>query len=134
MKEIKKIFARALRKDQTEAEKIIWERLRKRKFMSLKFRRQHVVEGFVIDFYCHELKLGIEVDGGVHLKRKNYDQLRQEVIESEGISIIRITNKEIMEDKKTVLKKLGKAIGSSLTPLPLGEGRKVEINENDQTG
>lgn len=122
MKEIKKIFARTLRKEQTKAEKIIWELLRKRKFMNLKFRRQHVIEGFVIDFYCFELKLGIEVDGGIHMKRKEYDKIRQEIIESEEISIIRISNQEIAEDKKAILKKLKKAI--DLLPNPSPSGRR----------
>ena len=111
MKEIKKIFARTLRKEQTKAEKIVWELLRKRKFMNLKFRRQHVIEGFILDFYCHEMKLGIEIDGGIHSRRKDYDRLRQEVIESESIIIIRVTNREIAENKRSVLEKIKEAIG-----------------------
>ena len=110
MKEIKKTFARRLRKEQTKAEKVVWELLRNRKFKKHKFRRQHVIEGFVLDFYCNELKLGIEVDGGIHLKRKDYDELRQEAIESKGIYIVRVTNKEIKEDKRSVLKKLEKIL------------------------
>jgi very-short-patch-repair endonuclease len=106
MKEVKKYFARQLRKGQTKAEKIVWELIRDRKFRGLKFRRQHVIEGFVIDFYCPEHKLGVEVDGGIHLKRKDYDRLRQEVIESEGITVIRISNKELMNRKRSVLDKL----------------------------
>lgn len=110
MKEIKKTFARRLRKEQTKAEKIVWELLRNRKFKKYKFRRQHVIEGFVLDFYCHEIRLGIEVDGSIHLRRKDYDELRQEVIESKGIVITRITNKEIREDKRLILKKLEKLL------------------------
>ena len=112
MKEIKRNFARILRKDQTKAEKIIWELLRNRKFMDLKFRRQHVIEGFVLDFYCHELRLGLEIDGSVHLKKKEYDALRQNIIESEGITIIRIANNEITKDKKSILVKLKKSCQS----------------------
>lgn len=122
MKEIKKIFARTLRKSQTKAEKIIWELLRKRKHMHFKFRRQHVVEGFVLDFYCHELKLGIEVDGGIHLRRKDYDNLRQEIVESKGITIIRISNKEIAENKRSILKKIEEAIEPPPNPSPSGRG------------
>ena len=69
----KKLFARELRKESTPAEKIVWEHLRNRKFNNLKFRRQHVIHGFVIDFYCHELSLALEIDGDVHLKQKDYD-------------------------------------------------------------
>jgi len=111
MKEIKKRFARILRKEQTKAEKTIWELIRDRKFMGLKFRRQHVIEGFVLDFYCHELRFGIEIDGGIHLKKKDYDKLRQEVIESEDINMIRVTNKEIAENKRSVLNKIKEAVG-----------------------
>jgi len=111
MKEIKKVFARQLRKGQTRAEKIVWELVRNRKFRGLKFRRQHVVEGFVLDFYCPEIKLGIEVDGGIHARRKDYDALRQEVIESEGITIVRITNRELLDRKRLILEKLNNTIG-----------------------
>ena len=114
MKEIKKIFARTLRRNQTKTEKVVWEILRKRKFMNYKFRRQHVVEGFVLDFYCCELKLSIEIDGGIHLKRKDYDRLRQEVIESEGISVIRITNDEIAEDKRSILRKIRRLLMTTI--------------------
>ncbi len=110
MKEIKKIFARVLRKEQTKAEKILWKYLRGRKFMNLKFRRQHVIEGFVVDFYCHELKLGIEVDGGIHSERKEYDDLRQGIIESEGIKIIRFSNEEVLKDTTLALQKLKEII------------------------
>jgi len=63
MKEIKKRFARSLRKNQTPAEMKVWKLLRNRRFLGLKFRRQHVVEGFVVDFYCPECKIAIEIDG-----------------------------------------------------------------------
>ena len=122
MKEIKKIFARTLRKDQTKAEKIVWELLRKRKFRDYKFRRQHVIEGFVLDFYCHELKLGRESDGGIHLRQREYDALRQEIIESEGITVVRITNKEIIENKRAILDKIEKVLVEKPALLPLGEG------------
>ena len=124
MKEIKKIFARNLRKEQTESEKKLWELIRNRKFFGLKFRRQHVVEGFVVDFYCNEIRLGIEVDGGIHLKRKDYDRLRLEIIESKDIVIIRITNKELRNNKNDVFEILLKAFARHKIPLPLGEGCK----------
>jgi very-short-patch-repair endonuclease len=134
MKEIKKTFARTLRKGQTKAEKIVWELLRKRKFKYLKFRRQHVIEGFVIDFYCHELRLGVEVDGGIHLKRKDYDRLRQEVIESEGIKIIRVLNNELIGTREMALKKLEEIIVHQSIPLPLGEGSQEQIFDKRKSG
>jgi len=128
MKEIKKAFARTLRKDSTKAEKLAWELLRDRKFKDYKFRRQHVIEGFVLDFYCHELKLGVEIDGKIHLKRKDYDRLRQEIIESEGINIIRITNKELLNKKRSILEKIEKTLSYASTPSPLGRGRIGKVN------
>ena len=99
----KKIFARELRKNSTDEERKVWEALRNRRFKNLKFRRQHVLEGFVIDFYCNEFKLAVEIDGKVHQKQKGYDELRQCLIEDKGIRFIRITNEEINRDVKILL-------------------------------
>jgi len=103
---IKKVFARELRKEQTPEEAIVWEQLRNRKFMDLKFRRQHVIEGFVVDFYCHQLRLAIEIDGAVHNKQKDYDALRQMLIESKDIRFIRVTNDEVHQDINILLKRI----------------------------
>jgi len=103
---IKKVFARTLRKEQTPEEAIVWDSLRNRRFMELKFRRQHVIEGFVVDFYCHELRLAIEIDGAVHNKQKDYDELRQILIESEDIGFIRVTNDEIHRDINILLDRI----------------------------
>lgn len=106
MEYIKKVFARELRKEQTPEEAIVWEQLRNRKFMDLKFRRQHVIEGFVVDFYCHQLRLAIEIDGAVHNKQKDYDALRQMLIESKDIRFIRVTNDEVHQDINILLKRI----------------------------
>lgn len=106
----KRDFARQLRQEQTSAEEKVWELLRNNKFMGLKFRRQHVVEGFVVDFYCHEYKLAIEIDGGIHKEQKDYDELRQVEIETKDVTFIRITNEEIERDETIVLKKIKEVI------------------------
>lgn len=85
-------IARGLRKRATGSELVVWEILRGKRFQGFKFRRQHVIQGFVADFYCHELKLALEVDGGIHERQKEYDAMRQEVIEREDISVLRIDN------------------------------------------
>ncbi len=69
-----------------------------------------MIEGFVLDFYCPEIKLGIEVDGSAHRLRKEYDRQRQAVIESEGITMIRITNKNLMDRKRSIIDRLNKTI------------------------
>lgn len=121
MKEIKKEFSRQLRKEHRWEENKVWQHLRDGKFLNLKFRRQHVIEGFVVDFYCHELKLVIEVDGPIHLKQKEYDRERQAIIESKGNTFIRVTNKEVNQTIRILLGKIKKLYDNS--PLPLGEGR-----------
>lgn len=89
---------RQLRKNQTFCEKIVWLYLRDRKTLGYKFRRQYSVDQFVIDFYCPELKLAVEIDGNVHDQpdQKEYDIKRQEYLESFGIVFIRITNEELL--------------------------------------
>ncbi len=99
-------MSRELRKEQTPEETLLWEILRNRQFMNLKFRRQHVIEGFVVDFYCHELRLAIEVDGGVHNNQKDYDELRQSLIEDKGIRFIRVQNEEVNRDVNILLEKI----------------------------
>lgn len=106
MDQIKKGFARDLRKRQTKSEEVFWDVLRNRKFKFLKFRRQHVIDGFVVDFYCHKLKLAIELDGSIHLKQKDYDQFRQFLIEAKGINVIRFKNEEILNNLPKVLSQL----------------------------
>ena len=106
MEYIKKQFARLLRKEPTLEEMKVWKELRGRKFMNLKFRRQHVIEGFVVDFYCHDLRLAIEIDGGVHEGQKEYDRLRQSLIEEKGFSFIRVTNDEVNDSIDALLMKI----------------------------
>lgn len=96
--------ASVLRNRMTEQECVLWEFLCKKKVMGFKFRRQHPIYMFIVDFYCHTLKLVIEVDGGYHLRpeQKEYDYNRTGEIENLGIKVIRFTNDEIDNDIKSV--------------------------------
>ena len=98
-------FAKELRKSETDAEKILWKALRNRRCDGLKFRRQHPVKEFIIDFYCHEFFLGVEVDGSIHENEyvKEYDLNRQAEIENLGITLIRFTNEEVLNSLSRVL-------------------------------
>ena len=100
--------ARKLRKKLTPAEKKLWERLRNRKFKHLKFRRQHPIDKYIVDFICIEKKLVIEVDGGIHKKPEQieYDRKRTADLEDYGLKIIRFTNEEVLDDVFVVLKKI----------------------------
>src|SRR3989338_967715 len=90
-------FARFLRKEQTKAELTMWWLLRNRWFLGYKFRRQYIVCGFILDFYCPTHRLGIELDGPIHLAQVDYDKERQRIIEEQGIKIIRFTNEQLFK-------------------------------------
>jgi very-short-patch-repair endonuclease len=85
---------RTLRKQQTDAEKKLWTALRNRQVAGRKFRRQHSIGPFIVDFYCHQERLIIEVDGAVHDDpyRATYDAERQQMLEEEGYWVLRFTN------------------------------------------
>lgn len=118
LKLIATALCRELRKNSTRAEKIFWKAVRNRKFMDKKFNRQYPIfydirgnESFYIaDFYCHELKLVIEIDGGYHKKQKEYDVLRTEDINDLGLTVIRFTNNEIETDLTKVLNTIKREI------------------------
>jgi very-short-patch-repair endonuclease len=100
--------ARALRARMTPAEKLLWVNLRNRKLGGLKFRRQHPIDRFIADFYCHEKRVVIEVDGGIHLKsdQLEYDQNRTVVLNDWGIEVIRFTNEEVLFSISKVLERI----------------------------
>ena len=101
-------LANELRKNMTEAEDKLWQRLRNRKLNNLKFRRQHPVNKFIADFFCTEKELIIEVDGGIHNDpdAKEHDENRTYELEQFGLKIIRFTNEEVMNDIDKVLEEI----------------------------
>jgi very-short-patch-repair endonuclease len=103
--------AAQLRKNMTNAENILWEFLRKHKVIGLRFRRQHPISLFIADFYCHAIKLVIEVDGGYHKNReqKAYDIGRTAELNEFGIDVIRFTNQEIENEFSRVKQEIIKA-------------------------
>ena len=101
-------LCRKLRGKQTDAEKLLWECLRRKRLKGLKFRRQHPIGRYIADFYCPEARLVIELDGGIHQfkDQKEYDRVRQEMIEMRGIRVVRIKNDEVEQDKESVISKV----------------------------
>jgi len=89
----------------TEPETLLWERLRKKQMMGYRFRRQHPISQYIADFYCHPLKLIIEVDGGYHSSKEqqSVDLARTEDLKSLGLRVIRFTNTEVIEQVEVVL-------------------------------
>ena len=98
--------ARRMRGEMTEAEEKLWEKLRRKKFSGHKFRRQHLVGPYIVDFYCPARKLVIEVDGPIHETRQAYDQKREDDLVGLGFRIIRFKNKEVLDDFAAVLNKI----------------------------
>mgnify|MGYP006130737893 FL=1 len=108
--------ARELRERMTLAEGILWEELKMKKLDGFKFRRQHPIGIHILDFYCHQKKLGVELDGGYHEKeeQKILDEKRTEILNLQNIKIIRFRNEEIINQMILVLGK----IRTVLTPDP----------------
>lgn len=79
----------------------------------MKFRRQHVIEGFVVDFYCPEHKIAVELDGKIHEKQRDYDGLRQQEIESKFNTIVRVKNEDIKDNCAVLIRKIKEAIQPS---------------------
>ena len=109
---------RDMRKNETKAESIVWDQLRNRKFKGLKCRRQHQIGLFIVDFYCDELKLVIEIDGKNHSVKRQQERDRDRTLdlENEGFTVIRIQNELIETSIQDFLDVMEKII-----PLPLGE-------------
>ena len=97
--------AKKLRNHMTNAEQLLWEELRQNKFYGLKFRRQHPIQNYIADFYCHKYKLVIEIDGEYHLSKDQveYDKDRTEILNFNDVIVLRFTNGEVLNDINKVL-------------------------------
>ena len=100
--------AQYLRRNQTFAEGLLWKLLSSRKLDSLKFRRQHPIDNYIVEFYCKEKRLIIEIDGPLHedVEKKMKDNLRQKYLESKGYKIIRFKDTEITGDIDNILTRI----------------------------
>ncbi|MBP8972952.1 MAG: endonuclease domain-containing protein [Anaerolineae bacterium] len=101
-----KPLARQKRHIPTPAEEMLWKRVRSRQVKGLKFRRQHAIERFIVDFYCAEARLVIEVDGPIHDYTPDEDAVRQQYLESLELRVIRFTNDDVLNNTETVLREL----------------------------
>ena len=102
--------ARSLRKNQTDVEQLMWKYLRNRRLFNFKFRRQFPIEPYIADFACLELKLIIELDGGQHASRINYDNHRSLFLKQRGFKVIRFWNNDVIENTEGVLEAIRLAI------------------------
>jgi len=126
--------ARRLRRNQTDAERTLWFRLRDRRLAGWKFRRQFPIDRFVVDFFCADAHLIIELDGGQHAVREHADQQRTEALEAMGYLVLRFWNNDVIQNIDGVLEEINAALNSHQSepapqtsepphpnPLPSGE-------------
>ncbi len=107
-------LCRHFRQNQTLAEKVFWESVRNRRFRNLKFNRQFPIPisngthtgHFIADFYCHEYRLIVEIDGGIHEKQKEYDRYRTMILEQQNFFVVRFINSDVLNSLDLVLEKL----------------------------
>lgn len=108
--------SRELRKNMTDAEKKLWYHLRNRQFEGLKFRRQHQIRNYIVDFICLEKKIVIEVDGSQHIENTTYDSKRTKWLERQGFKVIRVWNNNVLNQIEFVLDMLYQEIQNSPSP------------------
>ena len=102
--------AKILRKKATKAENILWQAIRNRNFMNIKFRRQYWIGNYITDFACLEYKLIIELDGNFHLEQQEYDAIRSYTLSVVHFKVLRFWNWEILNDLTNVLENIAKSI------------------------
>lgn len=115
--------ARTLRQQATDAEQLLWRHLRGRRLAGHKFRRQCVIEPFIVDFVCLDARLVVEADGGQHAEQAQYDTKRTAQLEAMGYRVIRFWNHEILNEMDSVLEQIRLALIEAPSPQPSPRGR-----------
>jgi very-short-patch-repair endonuclease len=124
-------FARRLRRNQTDAERVLWFRLRDRRLAGLKFKRQVPVDRYVVDFLCTDGKLIIEIDGGQHDQQRERDNIRTATLEAMGYLVLRFWNNDVMQNAEGVLQDILSTVSQARSdpphpnPLPSGERERT---------
>ena len=117
-------LAREMRRAPTRSENLFWQAVRARRLDGVKFRRQQVIEKFIVDFFVPSHRLVIEIDGGIHKQQTEHDALRQQFLDDCGLKVIRFADKEVETNLHEVLNKVREALDEqSFSPSPrAGEG------------
>lgn len=108
-----KELAKNLRKNSTDAERKLWHHLRKKQLNGNKFRRQVVIASYIVDFFCFEKKLVVEVDGGQHQEQISYDLERDKCLNGCGYTVLRFWNNEVLNNIESVLWKIEKELNNN---------------------
>ena len=112
--------ARLLRESMTFYEKLLWERLKTKQICGLRFRRQHPIDFFIADFYCHQARLVVEIDGDIHYQKSEYDDGRTAEMERYFIKVIRFTNTEVEKNIESVIKRIKYEVNRRIQSPPWG--------------
>ncbi|SDX97509.1 Very-short-patch-repair endonuclease [Allochromatium warmingii] len=119
-------FARELRNNSTDVERLLWRHLRNRQLEGVKFRRQQPIETYIVDFISFEKKIVIELDGGQHLENREYDQQRDDCLRANGYRVLRFWNNEVIDNIDGVLEVIRACCIAMAppppNPRPLGAG------------
>lgn len=113
-------IAKRLRRDMTDAERVLWRELRAHRFAGFKFKRQEPLGDYVVDFICHAAKLIVELDGGQHADREAADVERTRWLESQGFRVLRFWNNEVLANIEGVMQVLEKELPPLSGSLPRG--------------
>ena len=105
-----KPIAREMRHVPTSAEDALWQLLRNNRLRGIRFRRQHAIGRFIVDFYCPAAKLILEVDGSVHATQREADEAREFELETMGFAVLRFTNEDVLEHPESVLQHIELAL------------------------
>jgi len=107
-----------MRRNPTPEEGLLWQRLRGRRLLGFRFRRQHSIDRFILDFYCSEARLAVEVDGPIHQYSREEDALRQAFLEAQGLRVLRFSNDEVLRHPERVLAQISTLLSSPSRPHP----------------
>jgi len=121
-----------LRNHSTSAESTLWKTLRGRQISGLKFRRQHSIGSYILDFYCPEIKLAIELDGEVHNRQEDYDERRTCFLNIEGIGVLRFENRTVFENAEQIMREIEERAFSYHLP-PSGYSSSQEEENYDSS-
>jgi very-short-patch-repair endonuclease len=112
--------ARILRVNMTHYEKLLWEKLKLKQVCGVRFRRQHPIDFFITDFYCHEARLAVEIDGEIHDQQKEYDEGRSAEMEKYNIKVIRFTNSQVQNNIENVIRTIENEVAGRISSPPWG--------------
>jgi very-short-patch-repair endonuclease len=117
--------ARRMRRAATPAEATLWQALRGNRLCGLHFRRQQLIAGFIVDFYCHAVTLAIEVDGPIHGGSADYDAERDMILAAHGVRVLRVSNDDVLQRLSETLKRIAETCGVAGHLTPVSQAKPV---------